>query len=370
MKPFENFGRTNGHNGNGHSFDEEKRPGDIEEEIALTRARMQSTIEAIKKDLSPGQMVDQVLHSVREGKAHDVATTAMHSVGDIVKANPLPAAVIGIGLVWLAASNRSKSASPAPIARAPQRDFDLQPQDVESQGLPPISSAPAFESYDAAGSPESSQSSQSASWSPSSGESQARHAKQRVSHLAHGARAKVHGATSKVSGAAHGAASRAKGVAQKATGKATSGALRARDATVRTYGEQPLVIGAIAVGVGALFGALLPSTQREDQLLGAQRDRVKQRVDAASAEMLGRVKQKVDEGAQRLHEKLEPSASASPSASAAPPASVDATAPAATYAMGQGGQVPAPVTNVTKAANDPSVATTWPQTDEGDFGGP
>ena len=38
--------------------------------------------------------------------------------------------------------------------------------------------------------------------------------------------------------------------------------------------EQPLAVGALALGLGALIGALLPSTRREDALLGEQRDAV------------------------------------------------------------------------------------------------
>ncbi|MEL6585119.1 MAG: hypothetical protein AAFY65_11445 [Pseudomonadota bacterium] len=36
--------------------------------------------------------------------------------------------------------------------------------------------------------------------------------------------------------------------------------------------EQPLAVGALALGLGALVGAMLPSTKREDELLGAHRD--------------------------------------------------------------------------------------------------
>lgn len=38
--------------------------------------------------------------------------------------------------------------------------------------------------------------------------------------------------------------------------------------------DQPLAVGAIALGLGALIGAVLPSTRREDDLLGAHRDAV------------------------------------------------------------------------------------------------
>lgn len=36
--------------------------------------------------------------------------------------------------------------------------------------------------------------------------------------------------------------------------------------------DQPLAVGALAIGLGALVGALLPSTRREDDLLGEHRD--------------------------------------------------------------------------------------------------
>ena len=38
--------------------------------------------------------------------------------------------------------------------------------------------------------------------------------------------------------------------------------------------DQPLAVGALALGLGALVGALLPSTRREDDLLGQHRDAV------------------------------------------------------------------------------------------------
>lgn len=45
--------------------------------------------------------------------------------------------------------------------------------------------------------------------------------------------------------------------------------------------DQPLAVGAIALGLGALIGAVLPSTRREDDLLGAHRDAVMAQARAA-----------------------------------------------------------------------------------------
>ncbi len=50
---------------------------------------------------------------------------------------------------------------------------------------------------------------------------------------------------------------------------------QARRAARKTSGfvqDQPLTAGAIALGFGVIAGALLPSTRREDELLGARRD--------------------------------------------------------------------------------------------------
>lgn len=40
--------------------------------------------------------------------------------------------------------------------------------------------------------------------------------------------------------------------------------------------EQPLAVGALALGVGALLGALVPASRKEDELMGAQRDALMQ----------------------------------------------------------------------------------------------
>jgi hypothetical protein len=45
-----------------------------------------------------------------------------------------------------------------------------------------------------------------------------------------------------------------------------------RDRGSRFYDEQPLVFGALALGIGALMGAALPRTHRENELIGSYRD--------------------------------------------------------------------------------------------------
>ncbi|MCB4457949.1 hypothetical protein [Leisingera sp. McT4-56] len=55
------------------------------------------------------------------------------------------------------------------------------------------------------------------------------------------------------------------------------------------YDDNPLAAGAIALGLGALIGALLPATRREDELLGAHRDALAAKAEAALREEMDRL---------------------------------------------------------------------------------
>jgi hypothetical protein len=51
---------------------------------------------------------------------------------------------------------------------------------------------------------------------------------------------------------------------------------RTRESFDAVRAEQPLILGAAAVALGALVGGLIPGTRREDELLGEARDQVVQ----------------------------------------------------------------------------------------------
>ena len=59
--------------------------------------------------------------------------------------------------------------------------------------------------------------------------------------------------------------------------------------------DNPLVVGAIAVAVGAAIGLALPSTEKEDELLGEAKDRLLEGAKSVAGEALHQVEAKVDE---------------------------------------------------------------------------
>ena len=59
--------------------------------------------------------------------------------------------------------------------------------------------------------------------------------------------------------------------------------------------DQPIAVAAACFGLGALLGAALPATQREDELLGARRDALMERASTALAEELETLREKVSD---------------------------------------------------------------------------
>lgn len=77
-------------------------PDEILAEIERTRSDMDATLNAIEHRLTPGQLVDQGIDYLR----HSGANEFVQNLGGSVKNNPLPVALVGIGLAWLMAAGR------------------------------------------------------------------------------------------------------------------------------------------------------------------------------------------------------------------------------------------------------------------------
>ena len=68
----------------------------LERDVAEERARVDATLDEIQRRLTPGQLVDEVLRHGR-GTGADV----MAGLGRTLAANPVPTALVGVGLLWL-----------------------------------------------------------------------------------------------------------------------------------------------------------------------------------------------------------------------------------------------------------------------------
>ena len=103
-------------------------PEMIRADIEQTRADMSDTINAIQERLNPQALIDKAKDSVHEatiGRVEQMVTTVTDNAKDtgnsliqMAKDNPIPAALIGLGLGWLFTRNKSTSGNWQPDYRA------------------------------------------------------------------------------------------------------------------------------------------------------------------------------------------------------------------------------------------------------------
>ncbi len=221
-------------------------------EIERTRADMGETVDAIQQRLSPENLKEQAKDRVREatvGKAQGVGSTIVETV----RANPLPAALTGFGLGWLFLSARRQSS-----AQLRYRDTTYE-------------YSPAYDERTTS--------------APSAGQAVER------------ARDAVGETASQVQDRAGQVASQAQDQVSRLGDQAQYQTRRAGDEFQRVLQENPLTVGALAVGVGAAIGLAVPQTSREHEVMGEARDTFVEKAQEKAEEAQEKV-QRVAEEAQ------------------------------------------------------------------------
>jgi len=94
----------------------------LEKDVAAERQRVEAAVDAIQQRLTPGQLVDEILtYSQHAG------TGLAANLSKAVAANPFPAALIGVGLIWLMLAQKPVPTSPAgtsPTTAPPKQEAD------------------------------------------------------------------------------------------------------------------------------------------------------------------------------------------------------------------------------------------------------
>lgn len=236
---------------------------ELEREADRARASIESTLEALERRLSPGELVDQVLRVARENGGvfgRNLATQ--------VRNNPLPVLLTGVGMAWLlTASDRP------PRRAAPGSSGYRERAAAMGQSAGERASAMTESARD------------TATRAGESARATADQARQRAHDMADRAR---EGASHAREGVAQ-ARTAALGAAHGLADSTRAGAESLWEGYDYLKREQPLVLGALAVAAGALVGAMLPQTRTEDRMMGEYseearehlQDEVRQRADEA-----------------------------------------------------------------------------------------
>ncbi|MCP1496697.1 ElaB/YqjD/DUF883 family membrane-anchored ribosome-binding protein [Pseudomonas migulae] len=228
-----------------------KSPETIEREIDAQRASIGNIVDALESKFTPGQMFDQAL-----GLMQSNGTTFLTNLGTSVRNNPVPAVLTSVGLLWLMMS-QNRPPSPRPVYRTgPDQDRVGEWAD----GL--------ADSIDGA----REHLHQTADTLKDGYQS----VKGKAAHLGDNLGA----ATENISHAVHDAGDRL---------------LRSTQVMSSQFNhllkEQPLMVAAAGIALGAMIGAAFPSTATEQRYLGK-----------TSADLTDKVKQQAREGFEAVRD--------------------------------------------------------------------
>ncbi len=237
--------------------DSERRTREIRAEIEQTRDEMSETIDAIQEKLRPGNVVAEATERVKTattervrnmvGSASQSAQGAMertrHMADDLMDSgrhSAIPAAMIGIGAAWLLIDR----------LRNRDREYDAgYRRDYRSWRA-----GPAYN--------ESDEYYRSSGWKPQYGE---------YGSEGYGAEGYRYDSGAQ-SESGESMTARTSQVASQARETAMRTSRRARNQFQRLMHDNPLMVGAAAVAIGAVVGMTLPETERENEWLGEAKE--------------------------------------------------------------------------------------------------
>jgi ElaB/YqjD/DUF883 family membrane-anchored ribosome-binding protein len=270
-----------------------KSAAEIEGEVQQSRAEIEHTLDAIQERLSPGQMVDQALGYFRGGRGVDFA----RNLGDSIAANPIPVALVGLGVAWMMFSSQ-RSTRDDDRRGAGYWEDDLDAVEEHYAGFAEEEQYTGFAEADLGYlGPEAETGEGFGAHLKEAGQSvkskmaglgeRARDAGERVRHAGERARSASEHARDRFGRARAGVAERA----HEAGERVRHHGYRAKQGMLRTLDEQPLVLGAIGLAIGAALGAALPPTRTEDEVMGETRDEVLRRATRAGREQAAKVRE-------------------------------------------------------------------------------
>ncbi|MGE3717636.1 MAG: DUF3618 domain-containing protein [Bauldia sp.] len=243
----------------------------IESDIRATQARIDHTIDSLKTKLSPGDLLNQVLGFVKE-EGGEIGHNAYRQV----KENPIPLAVMAAAMAWMMMPKRAPDGAAATREAGSHTDWNIAPEHAhhrEAIGLHDRVQRAVNEVTHTAG-----ETMEAFNERLHDARAKAMGLARDIGEEAEAFRDRVTGAFTDLSDKATAARSamtehmaRFADSARTGIGNAThyvaDTARKAEGRAEKFFNEQPLVVGAIGMAIGALAGALIPNTRRENELM-------------------------------------------------------------------------------------------------------
>lgn len=297
------------------SHKDENSPEYLEQQIEQTRSQLNHTLEELQHRLSPGDLFEEAISYAKSHRefGQSIATT--------VRENPIPICLMGIGLTWLITSGASGprhgvghdrtstrgSFDAAPLAGDPR--FSDHPEGPDPQAYP---SGSGSNSRMAGAKQKLSDAKAQASEKAGSAKSKMQDAKSHLGQKAESAKSSMSHSGSSSQHKGNGMNERYQNVRNKGSEMARNmqegyhqRTHEMRHRANSLIEERPLAVAAIGFGIGAALGLLIPSTEREDRLMGSTRDHLKERAMAEGEQQFEQARHQVEKTAEAVSERVQ-----------------------------------------------------------------
>jgi len=255
--------------------DDAAKTNEMERGIARTRGELSLTLAALERKLAARYLIDEGLNMFKDTLGEDYG---LHRGLEMVRANPIPVALIGIGTAWLIANNTNavdRIARDERIQAARRRVTDMASDIGNRAGEMATSAAQRIGIV---------------------GNGTGNGADRPLGHTGNPMIDQPGGGMSS-EGWVHQVSDRAQAMIQSARDssgamldRASESAGRIADQVADTFERHPLLIGAIGIMAGAVIAALLPPTRTEDEWFGPTRDQLWNQAEEAGQETVSRVR--------------------------------------------------------------------------------
>jgi ElaB/YqjD/DUF883 family membrane-anchored ribosome-binding protein len=268
---------------------DDRSSAEIERDVEQTRSGLSHTLEELRDRAAPGQLFEQALDYARTSGGADM----MRNLGQAVRDNPLPLVLIGAGIGWLMFTGNQRTHQ---HSRVSARHLPGPSYGTPTTGTPTTGTGAPYGGHDGTGhrtdGPSVTERASGLVGRAGATAGQMRdtaagtvgQAADKAGAALHDARDAAGAATERLAASAHGVQHYAHDVTDSA-----------RQGLGWLMREQPLVLGAIGLALGAAVGALLPGTEAEDRMMGETRDAMAERAKATAQEGYGRVKETAGE---------------------------------------------------------------------------
>ncbi|MFN4177624.1 DUF3618 domain-containing protein [Phenylobacterium sp.] len=217
-----------------------KSSAEVEREVEATRGPIGRTVEALKEKMQPKELFDEATR-IMGGTSNKVLATVVEQA----KANPIPIALIGAGVAWLALSMAK---------RKPEYD--------------PYSGAGYYETYEGyeEHAPLAEKLKAKARGAVDAARTRFASAREKAAEAVGHARAEAMERASE-------ARDKAAGLAGAVQGRATGLGRKARQRYQEILESEPLILGAVGLAIGVAIGASFAASRAENRYVGPVRDK-------------------------------------------------------------------------------------------------